>query len=102
MGNGGQYGQGVDGYRWFSNLNGLLNEGQVFSIPVKDLIKGLHTIYFSVLDGKGLEIQRMRSVVCLRPGEVRTCAGCHESRVSAPPNRAAHAGPPRLPLLIAG
>jgi hypothetical protein len=53
MGEGGQYGRGVDGYRWFSSLNGLLNEGQVFEIPVKDLIKGLHTIYFSVLDDEG-------------------------------------------------
>jgi hypothetical protein len=53
MGEGGQYGRGVDGYRWFSSLNGLLNEGQVFEIPIKDLIKGLHTIYFSVLDDEG-------------------------------------------------
>lgn len=41
-------------------------------------------VYFEVLDGNGLEIQRMRSVVCLQPQEERTCVGCHESRTSAP------------------
>jgi hypothetical protein len=49
----GRYGRGIDGYRWLSNLNGLLSEGQVFDIPVSDLIKGLHTIYFSVQDDEG-------------------------------------------------
>ncbi|MCP4543967.1 MAG: hypothetical protein GY832_43185 [Chloroflexi bacterium] len=53
MGTGGRYGQGIDGYKWLSSLNGLISEGQVFSIPVKDLIKGLHTFYFSVLDDEG-------------------------------------------------
>ncbi len=53
LGQGGKYGRGIDGYRWLSDLNGLLSEGQVFDIPVKDLIKGLHTIYFSVLDDEG-------------------------------------------------
>jgi len=43
------------------------------------------SLYFALLDRDGLEIQRMRSVVCLRPGEVRTCAGCHESPQTAPP-----------------
>ena len=41
-------------------------------------------VYFALLDEAGLEIQRMRSVVCLRPGEVRGCAGCHESSQTAP------------------
>lgn len=53
MGDGGQHGQGIDGYKWLSDLDGLLSEGRVFEIPVKDLIKGLHTIYFSVLDDEG-------------------------------------------------
>jgi hypothetical protein len=53
LGQGGQYGRGIDGYKWLSDLNGLLSEGQVFDIPVKDLIKGLHTIYFSVQDDEG-------------------------------------------------
>ena len=45
-------------------------------------------VYFEVLDAEQREIQRMRSVVCLKPGERRTCIGCHESRLTAPPNRA--------------
>lgn len=56
-------------------------------------------IYFEVLDARHREIQRMRSVVCLKPGEIRTCAGCHEPRTTAPPNRrgtAWSAAPARL------
>lgn len=48
-------------------------------------------VYFEVLDQEGLEIQRMRSVVCLKPRELRACAGCHEPRTSAPQNRSASA-----------
>jgi hypothetical protein len=44
-------------------------------------------VYFEVLDADRREIQRMRSVVCLKPGEERSCVGCHESRQSSPPNR---------------
>jgi len=48
-------------------------------------------VYFEVLDARHREIQRMRSVVCLKPGERRTCIGCHEPRTAAPPNRLASA-----------
>jgi hypothetical protein len=44
-------------------------------------------VYFEVLDARQREIQRMRSVVCLKPGEKRTCVGCHEPRTTAPPNQ---------------
>ena len=56
-------------------------------------------VYFSVLDARHREIQRMRSVVCLRPGERRACIGCHEPRTMAPPNRLARAAarPASLP-----
>ena len=43
-------------------------------------------VYFEVLDEDYREIQRMRSVVCLKPNERRACVGCHESRGTAPPN----------------
>ncbi len=43
-------------------------------------------LYFEALDGAYNEIQRMRSVVQLQPGERRGCIGCHESRQMAPPN----------------
>jgi hypothetical protein len=41
-------------------------------------------LYFQALDADYREIQRMRSVVQLQPGEKRGCIGCHESRMSAP------------------
>jgi hypothetical protein len=41
-------------------------------------------LYFSVLDEEFNEVQRMRSVVQLQPGEKRGCIGCHESRQAAP------------------
>lgn len=48
-------------------------------------------VYFEALDAEGREVQRMRSVVCLKPGERRTCIGCHEPRNSAPPLRSLEA-----------
>ncbi len=38
------------------------------------------TLYFQALDKDLNEIQRMRSVVQLQPGEKRSCIGCHEDR----------------------
>jgi len=56
-------------------------------------------LYFQALDADLNELQRMRSVVQLQPGEKRGCIGCHESRGDAPPARlpAALARPPRDP-----
>jgi hypothetical protein len=58
-------------------------------------------LYFQVLDGQFNELQRMRSVVQLQPGEKRGCIGCHEDRTSAPPIRSAAAlrRPPSRPRL---
>ena len=44
------------------------------------------TLYFQALDADLNELQRMRSVVQLQPGEKRSCIGCHEGRRLAPPN----------------
>ena len=44
-------------------------------------------LYFQVLDAEFNEVQRMRSVVQLQPGEQRSCIGCHEDRRHAPPAR---------------
>lgn len=41
-------------------------------------------LYFQVLDKDFNEIQRMRSVIQLQPGEKRSCIGCHEDRMSSP------------------
>ncbi len=37
-------------------------------------------LYFEVLDKNLNELQRMRSVVQLQPGEKRSCVGCHDPR----------------------
>ena len=51
------------------------------------------TLYFQALDKDLNEIQRMRSVVQLQPGEKRSCIGCHEDRrrrrAFTPPSRCA-------------
>ena len=41
-------------------------------------------LYFQVLDQNLNELQRMRSVVQVQPGERRSCIGCHEGRELAP------------------
>ena len=45
------------------------------------------TLYLQALDEDLNEVQRMRSVVQLQPGEQRSCIGCHEDRRQAPPTR---------------
>ncbi len=51
-------------------------------------------LYFEVLDSDFNELQRMRSVVQLQPGEKRSCIGCHENRRSTPlPQEAFAVGP---------
>ncbi len=42
-------------------------------------------LFFQLLDEDYNEIQRMRSVVQLQPGESRGCVGCHEDRAMATP-----------------
>ncbi len=41
-------------------------------------------LYFHLLDEHFNELQRMRSVVQLQPGEQRSCIGCHDERRGAP------------------
>jgi hypothetical protein len=56
-------------------------------------------LYFEALDENLNEIQRMRSVVQLQPGEQRGCVGCHEDRQTTPrlkPALAARRPPSRL------
>jgi len=42
-------------------------------------------ICFQALDKHGRAIQMMRSLVYAQPGEIISCIGCHERRMSAPP-----------------
>ena len=48
-------------------------------------------LYFQLLDGEYNELQRMRSVIQLQPGERRSCVGCHEDRRMTPQPHAASA-----------
>ena len=48
-------------------------------------------LYFHLLDEDYNELQRMRSVVQLQPGEQRSCVGCHDARTAAPPRHIAQA-----------
>ena len=45
-------------------------------------------LYFQALDADGKELCRMGSITQVVPGEIQSCVGCHESRFTAPPNRA--------------
>lgn len=42
-------------------------------------------LYFQLLDARGRCVQTMRSWTVLQPGEARSCVGCHESKMEAPP-----------------
>jgi hypothetical protein len=44
-------------------------------------------IYFQVLDEEYMEVQRQRTYINYRPGEKRSCIGCHEMRQLAPANK---------------
>jgi len=65
-----------------------------FTVPAKT------PVYFQLLDANGDAVQTMRSWSQLQPGEQLACAGCHESKNSAPPPRkgsmALRAGPQAL------
>ncbi|MHB9078995.1 MAG: HzsA-related protein, partial [Pirellulaceae bacterium] len=43
-------------------------------------------VYFQALDENLLEVRRMRSHVEFRPGEFRSCVGCHETKQHVPPS----------------
>ena len=59
------------------------------------LVPADRNIYFQVLDENYLAVQTERSYVNYRPGETRSCIGCHET-----PNSAADAAPRRTPRAL--
>jgi len=65
-------------------------KGVIGTVPVEAdgsanfLAPAGRVLYLQLLDADYNEIQRMRSVVQLRPGERRSCIGCHESRLITP------------------
>ena len=48
------------------------------------LVPADRNIYFQVLDENFMELQRERTYVNYRPGERRSCIGCHETPSQAP------------------
>jgi len=44
-------------------------------------------VLFQALDADGLAYQTMRSVTYVQRGELLSCVGCHEGRLTAPPSR---------------
>jgi len=50
----------------------------VFRVPADT------AVYFQLLDKDRMELRRMRSFISFQSGEVRGCAGCHETRGVAP------------------
>ena len=49
-------------------------------------------VYFQALDENFVEVRRMRSLVSFQPGEKRSCTGCHETQIGAPPASTTLAG----------
>ncbi len=84
--------------QWYASPTDIIPEpwpsyvakGVIGTVPIEAdgsasfLAPAGRVLYFQLLDAEHNEIQRMRSVVQVRPGEQRSCVGCHESRLSAP------------------
>jgi hypothetical protein len=67
---------------WIAVLEGIVPvhpDGSAhFTVPADA------NIFFEALDENYMEIQRMRTSVNFRPGEKRSCIGCHEHRNQSP------------------
>lgn len=59
-------------------------------VPVEEdgsanfLVRADKNIFFQVLDENFMEIQRERTFINYRPGEIRSCVGCHETAGAVP------------------
>lgn len=47
-------------------------------------LPALRSFFFVALDENEMSVKRMQSFVTVQPGEVTSCAGCHEQRVQTP------------------
>jgi len=68
---------------WIAVLHGIVpvhEDGSAhFTVPAD------RNVYFQALDKDFMEVQKMRTFVNFQPEEKRSCIGCHEHRVLAPP-----------------
>jgi len=96
------------------NWHSLENKRILGSVPVEEdgsayfAVPSDRFVYFQLLDENGMMIQSMRSGTMVQSGERTGCIGCHEDRLTAPPNHRSLAvprpprklepwhGPPRL------
>lgn len=53
-------------------------------------VPALRSVFFVALDENDLSVKRMQSFTSVEPGEVTSCAGCHEQRVRTPSFSATH------------
>jgi len=88
------------------SLNGSLHVKRLHGIvPVEEdgsahfRVPPDKNLFFQALDADFMEVQRMRTFVNLRPGERRSCIGCHELRQLAPEPKPVLAlrAPPHVP-----
>jgi hypothetical protein len=47
-------------------------------------VPALRSVFFVALDEQDLSVKRMQSFTAVEPGEVLSCAGCHEKRTQTP------------------
>ena len=47
-------------------------------------VPAMRSVYFAALGESDVSVKQMRSFVTLQPGEVASCAGCHEQRTQTP------------------
>jgi mono/diheme cytochrome c family protein len=59
-------------------------------------------LFFQARDARGVAVQTMRGATYVQPGQTMSCAGCHESRHSAPATRRNLAGAREPSKLEAG
>ncbi len=76
------------------SLNGSLHVKRMHGIvPVEEdgsahfEVPADKNLFLQALDENYMEVQRMRTFINLRPGESRSCTGCHALRQWAPENR---------------
>lgn len=67
---------------WVAVLHGIVpvhaDGSAQFTVPAD------RDLYLQALDSSFMEVQRMRTFINCRPGERRSCIGCHEGRQQAP------------------
>ncbi|MHC5057836.1 MAG: HzsA-related protein, partial [Planctomycetota bacterium] len=61
------------------------------------LVPADKNIFFQALDEDYMEVQRQRTYINYRPGESRTCIGCHEPYGHSPPRRGTPLATKRAP-----